>query len=92
MPLKRRIVKVNNHRITSAAVEAYRAGDFHGLHSALNLRPWQRSPLPIDVCGLGVDQGEPPEPHKPGTQDSWRDSWYVARELQAELEAACDER
>jgi hypothetical protein len=85
MPTKRaRLTRGLSHRITAAAVEAYRYRDFIELHAALNLQPWQRSPLPVDVCGLGVDQGEPPEHEKPGP---WRDSWYTARELQAELEA-----
>ena len=80
-----RVTRSLSHRINAAAVEAYHAGDFIALHCALNLKPWERSPLPIAECELGVDQGEPPEHEAPGP---WRDSWYVARDLQAELEAA----
>lgn len=80
-----RVTRSLSHRINATAVEAYRASDFAALHCALNLKPWKRSPLPIAECELGVDQGEPPAYDPPGP---WRDSWFVARELQAELEAA----
>ena len=81
-----RITRSNSGRVTATAVEAYCAGDFQALHLALNLRPFQRSPLPIDVCGLGVGEGPPPD-HDSGP---WRDSWYTAQELQRELEAAIE--
>ena len=81
MPLKRRIVKANSHRITHEAVAAYRAGDYTALHRALNLPPWHESPLPLEITPLGVDQDEPPA-------YACSDTWYVAQELQAELEAA----
>lgn len=88
MPVKRRLVKVHSHRVTQQAVEAYVRRDFHALHTALGLKPWERSPLPINECALGVDGGEPPELKAPSSRSLWRDSWYVARELQAGLEAA----
>lgn len=47
-------------RITPAAVEAFKAGDFMALHRALGLRPWEMSPLPLDVTPLGCDPERPP--------------------------------
>ena len=53
MPLKLRTPKSRPHRITEAAVEAFRAGDELALHRALGLRPWMPSPLEV-VGGRGV--------------------------------------
>jgi hypothetical protein len=85
MPTKRQRVGRFSQKITAAAVQAYRARDYAALHVALRLPPWNRSPLPIAECALGVDQGEPPEDERP---DPWRNSWCVARELRSELEQA----
>lgn len=48
MPLKRRLEKTRDHRLTPEAVEAFMAGDWLALHQALGLRPWQASPLDVD--------------------------------------------
>ncbi len=56
MPVKRRTLKGTPHRITPEAVDAFRAGDYLGLHRALGLAPWETSPLPSDVTALGVRQ------------------------------------
>ena len=69
-------------KITPEAVEAYIAGDYMRLHRALGLMPWECSPLPDEVCGLGVDQGP-----RPAYYDE-RHGWEQAQELQRELEAA----
>ncbi len=88
MPSKRtRVARSIGACVTAAALDAYRARDFTALHLALKLPPFHRSPLPIDECGLGVGQGLPPDYDQPGP---WRDSWYAARELQRELEAALE--
>ncbi len=42
-------------RITPEAVEAYKAGDYIRLHTALGLKPCEVSPLPLSVTPLGVD-------------------------------------
>lgn len=47
MPVKRRIAKVRDHRVTPEAIAAFRAGDERGLHAALGLRPWEASPLDV---------------------------------------------
>jgi hypothetical protein len=48
MPIKRRMPKGRLHRVTPAAVDAFRAGDYAALHRALGLRPWETSPLEVD--------------------------------------------
>ena len=82
MPTKRRLSKQRAHRITAEAVEAFRAGDFIGLHRALGLAPWQASPLPSPASPLGVDPAVPPSPTD-GT--AWAVSWPLAVELQKDL-------
>lgn len=74
MPIKRRTPKARDHRVTPAAVEAYRAGDWMGLHRALGLRPWQASPLDVPM-GNPYPDGSP-----------WAASWPLAAALRAELE------
>ena len=86
MPVKRRAAKAARHRITPAAIEAFKANDFHALHSALGLAPCEASPLPREVTALGVHQG--PCPYAKGT--AWGDSWPKAQELQRQLLAAVD--
>lgn len=85
MPVKRRNAKGRRHRITPEAIAAYRARDYMGLHQALGLRPWEISPLPLEVEALGVDQNPPPEPRQYG---GWYDTWEQAQELQRLLEEA----
>ena len=84
MPVKRRLDKSRPHRITPEAVEAYRAGDFLALHHALGLRPWECSPLPQKVHGLGVNLGP-----RPGYMDGFH-GWEQAQELQRQLDDAMD--
>ena len=68
-------------QISSAAVEAFRAGDYHGLHRVLDLRPWEASPLPVEVTVLGIDRDERPVWLQPeGIAD-----WCQAVELQRRL-------
>jgi hypothetical protein len=81
MPVKRRASKQLRHRITPEAIAAYRAGDYMRLHRALGLMPWECSPLPEAVHGLGVNQGP-----RPSCWDDWH-GYEQAQELQRELEA-----
>lgn len=73
MPTKRRPTKHVAHRITAKAVEAFRAGDGMALHNALGLRPWQVSPLHVDVA------------HGEGDGTGWGHSFALARELREAL-------
>lgn len=80
MPVKRRLPKSREHRVTPEAIAAFEAGDYHGLHRALGLRPWEESPLPASITALGVD---------PDSRPDWAtDFWPRAVELQGELLAA----
>jgi hypothetical protein len=80
VPVKLRASKVRKHRITPDAIAAFERGDMLGLHRALQLRPWQPSPLPLAVSGLGVDDDEP---------GCWPEAdWRLALDLRRELLAA----
>ena len=70
MPVKRRVAKVLEHRITDDAVAAYRAGDDLALFRALGLKPWDCSPLHAD--------GQRPDWVTP-------DRWAKAAELRTQL-------
>ena len=83
MPVKRRLHKGREHRITADAIEAFRAGDHGALHRALGLRPWQPSPLPLAVNPLGVDPAQPPAADDGSI---WAQAWQLAVELQGELQ------
>lgn len=49
--MKRKPRIPNRTRITPAAVEAFKAGDVAELRKALQLRPWETSPLDaVGVC------------------------------------------
>jgi hypothetical protein len=82
MPTKRRAAKSRMHRITGEAIEAFGAGDYHRLHSALGLRPWEASPLPLEVHGLGVSDGPPP-PWWNRHDESWEQAQQLRRDLLA---------
>jgi len=80
MPVKRRLGKAREHRITPEAVAAFMAGDFTRLHRALGLKPWEPSPLPRDIEPLGVDEGPGPQ-----NRTSWAEAWPKVQELQRVL-------
>ena len=79
MPVKQRPHKARRHRITPEAVEAFVAGERTTLHRALDLRPWQPSPLETDADA-------PPGWSRPG--GPWHDAWGLVRGLRVELETA----
>ncbi|WP_394889549.1 hypothetical protein ACG873_30260 [Mesorhizobium sp. AaZ16] len=80
MPLKRRALKARR-RITPEAVAAYRAADWQALYFALDMRPWEISPL-------DVHDGRSPYPAGSGGAESWP----TAQKLRIELEAANRDR
>ena len=73
MPIKRRSKKVREHRVTPEAIEAFHAGDRKALHRALDLKPWQSSPIDAD--------GDCPWPD--GSMGFA--SWALASELRTEI-------
>ncbi|RWF41843.1 MAG: hypothetical protein EOS65_10900 [Mesorhizobium sp.] len=61
MPTKRTPRHRNiKRRVSPAAIAAFKANDFHALHRALGLNPWEMSPLPLDIEPLGCDPARPP--------------------------------
>ncbi|CAN7517013.1 hypothetical protein [Mesorhizobium caraganae] len=84
MPVKRRKAKGKTHKITDAAIEAYKARDFIALHRSLNLRPWEMSPLPDHPLGC-----DPERPPNHADANLFAQSFQQAVDLQRELEAAC---
>lgn len=78
MPAKRRLPKTRAHRITDAALRAFRGGQIISLHRELGLRLWQVSPIEVD----GPDV---PANAAPGDKESWALAW----ELRQQMEAQC---
>jgi len=76
MPVKRRLHKVREHRITPAAISAFNAGDECALHDLLGLAPWHPSPLEVD------DGPAPDGLH------AYAEFWPLAQRLRRELIAA----
>jgi hypothetical protein len=57
MPTNRTPVHRRSARqITPEAIDAWKRADYSALHSALGLHPFERSPLPIEITVLGVDE------------------------------------
>jgi hypothetical protein len=69
-------------RIGEAAIAAWKSCDFHGLHRALGLKPWERSPFQLEVTALGCDEDEFGELDE---GDRWDESWLQAITLQRAL-------
>ena len=78
MPVKKRLAKVRQNRITPGAIAAFRAGDRKDLAEALELPPWHVSPLDVE---RGADCPWP-------RNSAGAVTWERALELRAELEAA----
>jgi hypothetical protein len=56
MTTNRRRPDRNKRHISPQAIEAWKRADYSALHMALDLHPWQSSPLPIEVSVLGVSE------------------------------------
>lgn len=50
-------------RISPEVVAAWQAGDDRALSCALGLAPWDTSPMPLEITGLGCSETEPPRAH-----------------------------
>ena len=83
MPVKARRTKIPEHPVTTAALDAFEAGDERALAAAIRQRPWQPSPLE-------VDGPEPPTWSSPGS--AWRTEWEVMWEVRQEIERKLEER
>jgi hypothetical protein len=86
MPTKRRRLANTHIGISPAAIEAWRIGDFHGLHAALGVRPWHISPFDV------VEGDDPENPSgmlfaSPDPPSEWRRA-VVARRRLIELAGA----
>jgi hypothetical protein len=77
------MAKTNNtpNYLTAEVIVAWHACDFGELHMALNLAPWNYSPLPVEVTALGVTQGLPPDHLLAHQVADWRDAQALQREL-----------
>ena len=53
-PINRKAVM----RITPEIIDAWKRADFMALHIALDRHPWERSPLPIEITVLGIDEDD----------------------------------
>jgi hypothetical protein len=63
MPTNRRAKqRPRRKQLNTAAVKAWLECDYLGLHAALNLAPSERSPLPLMITPLGVDEWLEPDP------------------------------
>jgi len=76
MPRKRRLPK-RRTRINALAIAAFAAGDEPALRRALELRPWEVSPLDVD---------DGPSPWPDGSAGAV--GWKQAQELRRVIEAA----
>jgi len=86
MPVKRRLNKRRQHRITPEAIEAFLAKDVWALHRALGLAPWEMSPLLQSEHPYGI-------PKKPPSSQStcFDQSYEQAVKLRAALIAASED-
>ena len=78
MPVKARRTKIPEHPVTTAALDAFEAGDERALYAAIRQRPWQPSPLE-------VDGPEPPAWASSGWRTQWEVMWQVRQEIERKL-------
>jgi hypothetical protein len=71
--------------IPPQAIDAWRRYDFTALHLALDLAPWEPSPLPAEIDGLGVSEDDPPDP---ASANAWDMAYPKDIGLQRQLVAA----
>ena len=80
MPQRRRIPKAKRHTITPEAVAAFAARDWGALHRALDLKPWEASPLDV----------RPGDEAEAVGGSEYQRSFPQALRLRAELEGSQD--
>jgi hypothetical protein len=82
MPARRATIQRGRSRITPAAIEAYRTKDGRAIRGALGIKLWEMTPF--DVAGRERDPPDPDAGHV------WEQSYFKARTLRDELEAALE--
>lgn len=90
MPTNRtRIARRQNRRqITPEVIAAWEAADYHALHAALGLDPWDASPLPEEITALGVPDDDEVNAYRAsvrGENGHWAQSLKPAVMLQRQL-------
>ncbi len=75
---KRRTHGLAADTISSAAIAAFKAGDWHGVNRALGIRPWQISPMDAHKYSETISTVH--------GNTIWLDSLPRAKHLRAELE------
>jgi hypothetical protein len=71
-------------RINDDAIRAWKNADYMPLHIALDLAPWQSSPLPTEVTVLGIDEDD----IDPADRENYKSNLKILQ-LQKELLALC---
>jgi hypothetical protein len=79
MPVKLRHPKVRAHRITPELCQAWLMLDYGSLVQQLWLNPWWRTPIPQEVCCLGVSEWTGPD------EEEDRENWQTAIDIQRAL-------
>jgi len=73
-------------QLTPEAIAAWEAADYLALHRALDLAPWDASPLPYEITALGVDDDDVDSAHANVRGDGpWKRSLEPAIKLQRQL-------
>jgi hypothetical protein len=82
MTTKRRtLYRGGRSRISPEVIASWQAADYSALHAALDLTPWNFSPLPTEVISLGVHQGDPPDYLDAHQRQDWRKAQAMQRQL-----------
>jgi hypothetical protein len=82
MTTKRRtLYRGGRSRISPEVIASWQAADCSALHAALDLTPWNHSPLPTEVISLGVHQGDPPDYLDARQRQDWRKAQAMQRQL-----------
>jgi hypothetical protein len=78
MPVKRRLSKARECRITPIVIEAWQRGDCRLVDRELGIKPWQLGPMPWELGYYGVAASPCPDHHD-------LEDWARAQELRREL-------
>ena len=83
MPTNRRpLRRARKPRLSPEVIAAWQACDRRALHCALQLDPWEPSPLPSEITARGVSEDLPPNPN---SGRCWDKAYPKVLALQREL-------